>query len=168
MVVDLVEDRPGGGEEEVDPGDSCAAESVEHGDGGGCERDAVIVAEDGGHPQVGLAAVLVLVAEDPVAHDLQGGATMRVPPGRPRTARSIDGCRSGEQDRGGGSDPAVGGDELGDLFVHCERACAQARADAGDTREVGQRGKGAIHAGNHPGGGAVFTISLPLDAPGSL
>jgi two-component system, OmpR family, sensor histidine kinase MtrB len=27
---------------------------------------------------------------------------------------------------------------------------------------------GHIHAGNHPGGGAVFTVSLPLDAPGSL
>jgi two-component system, OmpR family, sensor histidine kinase MtrB len=26
---------------------------------------------------------------------------------------------------------------------------------------------GHIHAGNHPGGGAVFTVSLPLDAPGS-
>ncbi len=27
---------------------------------------------------------------------------------------------------------------------------------------------GHIHAGNHPDGGAVFTVSLPLDAPGSL
>jgi two-component system, OmpR family, sensor histidine kinase MtrB len=27
---------------------------------------------------------------------------------------------------------------------------------------------GHIHAGNHPGGGAVFTVSLPLGAPGSL
>jgi two-component system, OmpR family, sensor histidine kinase MtrB len=27
---------------------------------------------------------------------------------------------------------------------------------------------GHIHAGNHPGGGAVFTISLPLNAPESL
>jgi two-component system, OmpR family, sensor histidine kinase MtrB len=27
---------------------------------------------------------------------------------------------------------------------------------------------GHIHAGNHPGGGAVFTVSLPLNAPGSL
>ena len=27
---------------------------------------------------------------------------------------------------------------------------------------------GHIYAGNHPGGGAVFTVSLPLDAPGSL
>ena len=27
---------------------------------------------------------------------------------------------------------------------------------------------GHIDAGNHPGGGAVFTVSLPLDAPGSL
>jgi two-component system sensor histidine kinase MtrB len=27
---------------------------------------------------------------------------------------------------------------------------------------------GYIDAGNHPGGGAVFTVSLPLDAPGSL
>jgi two-component system, OmpR family, sensor histidine kinase MtrB len=27
---------------------------------------------------------------------------------------------------------------------------------------------GHIHAGNHPGGGAIFTVSLPLDAPGSL
>src|SRR6185437_1662524 len=27
---------------------------------------------------------------------------------------------------------------------------------------------GRIDAGNHPGGGAVFTVSLPLDAPGSL
>jgi hypothetical protein len=70
--VDLVENRPSGGEEEVDPGDSRAAESVEHGDGGVCQRDAVIVGERGGHPHVGLAAVLVLVAEDPVAHDLQG------------------------------------------------------------------------------------------------
>src|SRR5205807_1958849 len=26
---------------------------------------------------------------------------------------------------------------------------------------------GHIHAGNHPGGGAVFTVSLPLNAPGS-
>src|SRR6201995_214865 len=26
---------------------------------------------------------------------------------------------------------------------------------------------GRIYAGNHPGGGAVFTVSLPLDAPGS-
>jgi two-component system sensor histidine kinase MtrB len=27
---------------------------------------------------------------------------------------------------------------------------------------------GHIHAGNHPDGGAVFTVSLPLNAPGSL
>jgi len=27
---------------------------------------------------------------------------------------------------------------------------------------------GHIHAGNHPGGGAVFTVSLPLNAPGPL
>jgi len=27
---------------------------------------------------------------------------------------------------------------------------------------------GHLHAGNHPGGGAVFTVSLPLDPPGSL
>jgi hypothetical protein len=54
------------------------------------------------------------------------------------------GCRSGEQDRRGGSDPAIGGDELGDVLVHCERARAQARADAGDTREVAQRGQGAV------------------------
>jgi two-component system sensor histidine kinase MtrB len=27
---------------------------------------------------------------------------------------------------------------------------------------------GHIHAGNHPGGGAVFTVGLPLNAPGSL
>jgi hypothetical protein len=27
---------------------------------------------------------------------------------------------------------------------------------------------GHIDAGNHPGGGAVFTVSLPLDAPVSL
>ncbi len=27
---------------------------------------------------------------------------------------------------------------------------------------------GDIHAGNHPDGGAVFTVSLPLNAPGSL
>jgi two-component system sensor histidine kinase MtrB len=27
---------------------------------------------------------------------------------------------------------------------------------------------GHIHAGNHPGGGAVFTVSLPLNAPGSV
>jgi two-component system sensor histidine kinase MtrB len=27
---------------------------------------------------------------------------------------------------------------------------------------------GHIYVGNHPGGGAVFTVSLPLDAPGSL
>jgi two-component system sensor histidine kinase MtrB len=27
---------------------------------------------------------------------------------------------------------------------------------------------GHIHAGNHPGGGAIFTVSLPLDAPGLL
>jgi two-component system sensor histidine kinase MtrB len=26
---------------------------------------------------------------------------------------------------------------------------------------------GHVHAGNHPGGGAVFTVSLPLNAPGS-
>ena len=27
---------------------------------------------------------------------------------------------------------------------------------------------GHIHAGNHPGGGAIFTVSLPLNAPGSF
>ena len=35
-------------------------------------------------------------------------------------------------------------DELGDVLVHSQRACLQARADAGDTREVAQCGEGAV------------------------
>jgi two-component system sensor histidine kinase MtrB len=34
-------------------------------------------------------------------------------------------------------------------------------------RETARLHGGHIHAGSHPGGGAVFTVSLPLDAPGS-
>jgi len=35
-------------------------------------------------------------------------------------------------------------------------------------RENARLHGGHIHAGNHPDGGAIFTVSLPLDAPGSL
>src|SRR6266516_1140896 len=181
--------------EQRDPG---PAERVEHGDGGGFERGAVGVAEGGGDPQVGLAAVFVLVAEDPFAHDLQGwcdhaGAVGAAQDGQVDLAAGDDvfgqypviqreggregggqlgwfpdegdapagaggdgldhdrggparagRCGGGQQDRRCGGDPAIGSNELGDLLVHSQRACPHAGAHAGDTREVAERGEGAV------------------------
>lgn len=162
------------------------------------ECGAVSVAEGSGDPQVGLAAVFVLVAEGPLARDLQGrrdhaGAVRAAQDGQVDLAAGDDifgqhpviqregvcegsgqlgwfpdegdapagaggdgldhdradppvaGRRGGgQQDRRGGGDPAIGRDELGDLLVHSQRAYPQARAHAGDTDEVAQRGESAV------------------------
>jgi two-component system sensor histidine kinase MtrB len=58
-----------------------------------------------------------------------------------------------------------------DRFFKADTARARSEGSGLGLAIAGENARlhgGHIDAGNHPGGGAVFTLSLPLDAPGSL
>jgi len=74
------------------------------------------------------------------------------------------------RDHGPGLAPAAI-PHLFDRFYKADTARARSEGSGlglAIARENARLHGGHIHAGNHPGGGAVFTLSLPLDAPGSL
>jgi two-component system sensor histidine kinase MtrB len=74
------------------------------------------------------------------------------------------------QDHGHGLPPAAV-PHIFDRFYKADTARARSEGSGlglAIARENARLHGGQIHAGNHPDGGAIFTVSLPLSAPGSL